>query len=111
MANKRELNLEDLDQVVGGAMTAQAPIAAVDHSQDAAFLATLHTVATKVADAAADMNAHGANPAADIQGVENAAQAGGVATDAALAASLGVPHGKTAVVQELSSHLGSVTAE
>ena len=106
-----DLDLEDLDQVVGGAVTPQAPTAAVDHSQDQAFLATLGNVAATVSSAAADINATSSHAAADITTVESAAKAAGVSTDAALTALLGATHGNLAVAQELTLRLGGGAAE
>src|SRR5438105_4589985 len=105
----RELDLSDLDQVVGGATTPQTP--AYDPTKDQGFLATLHNVAATVSNAAADIQANASHAAADIKTVEDAAAAGHVSTDAALAVLLSATHGNADVASELSSHLASGAGE
>jgi hypothetical protein len=104
----RELNLDDLDHVVGGATTVTPT---QDHSQDQAFLATLGNVAATVSALASDINATGSHAAADIKSLEAAAASAHVSVDGALTALLGATHGNADVAKELSTRLANGAAE
>jgi hypothetical protein len=105
----RDLNLDDLDQVVGGAAAVATKV--VDHSQDSAFLASLGSVAAVVSSAASAMSHGTETTTAAINSVETAAQGAHISTDAALASLLGATHGNTQVDQALTTRLTSGAAE
>ena len=117
----RALDLDDLDNVVGGA-TAVASQAATDMSHDGGFLAAIqnvgavaatapvHAVDTAITSAAAAMAAGHETAAAAITSIETAAQTAHVSTDMALTALLNATHGSAAVATELTTRLASGAA-